>query len=342
MPFHLLAQAAAPDAYPEFATIGGIVALTLGIVQVLKYALADVPYARKLPTWLYAVGVAAALVAVSRYVLGAMDGAIGPLIWATVKAAAAASGLHAWLTHLDKTPSDNDSPPSGSTLRVGAVALLAALLLPFAGCATSGGTTPLQQTVLARQAYTATLNNLSLARSLELIDDDQYRQIEAGRQIVADALDTAEAAAVADEPLTFREAMELVNRQLDRLIQIHLTTQEHAHGTVADPRSDAGRRGSDPSRLTADRPTAARAARPDASRDRLGEAGPTGGRGALASARARSVAVAEPCRARLAAQRLNPRRWPVGFAGRGWRGVSGPQRAVDVLTWSVHRCPIAV
>lgn len=145
--FYLIAQATQPAAsgpYPEFSTTAGIVSVVLVAVQILKYALADVPYARRVPTWAYSVAVAVGVTAFSVFILEAMDRAFGPAVWQAVKAAAVASGFHSWVRSVrdGDTPADKSRSRQGSSQgggggigggTVGAILALV-VLVPLSGC----------------------------------------------------------------------------------------------------------------------------------------------------------------------------------------------------------------
>lgn len=93
------------------------------------------------------------------------------------------------------------------------IVLLAASLT---GCA---GVTPLQRVVLARQAYTTTLEALTkLSVSGVIADRETKDAIYALRLEVHDALDAAEQSAIAGNPIGFQLVMQRVNSGLDRLL----------------------------------------------------------------------------------------------------------------------------
>jgi hypothetical protein len=87
---------------PDFATIGGIVAATIVLVEALKRGIGNLPYARAVPTWIYAVAIAAILTALARFLFDTLPGPFWPLMLQAITNAAAASGFYSWLTDTTK------------------------------------------------------------------------------------------------------------------------------------------------------------------------------------------------------------------------------------------------
>ena len=74
-------------------TTGGIVTMTIAIVQILKAAIADTPWLNKVPTAAYAVLVSCALTWLARDVLHMLDGELVPLLVQAVMQALMAFGV---------------------------------------------------------------------------------------------------------------------------------------------------------------------------------------------------------------------------------------------------------
>ena len=90
----------------DLASIGGIVVLTMAIVEILKRKVVW-RFARSgmLPTWIWAVLVSIALTAVARLWLGTLSGNVWILLAQAITSAATAGGFVEWWRSLDK-PSD--------------------------------------------------------------------------------------------------------------------------------------------------------------------------------------------------------------------------------------------
>ena len=85
----------------ELSTVGAICSATVMAVQVVKRALGDVPWARRVPTWCYSVLVAAGLTLFARFGLHSIDGDPAEIVWQAVKQAAMASGFYTWYAKHD-------------------------------------------------------------------------------------------------------------------------------------------------------------------------------------------------------------------------------------------------
>lgn len=81
-----------------YTSIAGIIAATLIIVEILKRALGNVSVAMQVPTWVYAVTVAALLTYASKASgLLTDEGNVFALLMQAVMLAASASGFWSWL-----------------------------------------------------------------------------------------------------------------------------------------------------------------------------------------------------------------------------------------------------
>jgi hypothetical protein len=81
-----------------YSTQLGIIGATAIGVSVLKRLLGNVPYANAIPTWTYAVGLAAVLTFFAVHVWGTLPGALWPMISQAGISTGASSGFYEWLT----------------------------------------------------------------------------------------------------------------------------------------------------------------------------------------------------------------------------------------------------
>jgi hypothetical protein len=75
------------------------VATTVFLVRIALRFLARVKFARKVPTWVYAIVIASALTVFARYVLHSITGDVWDLIYQALMNAASASGFQSWLSN---------------------------------------------------------------------------------------------------------------------------------------------------------------------------------------------------------------------------------------------------
>ncbi len=169
-----------------------------------------------------------------------------------------------------------------------------ALLLPvviapllLTGCMAAGPLSPLQQTVIGRETYTATLNGLSVYRQTGLIGDAATLEIEHFRGQAAVALDLMEQAALNGDGVGWSDAVSAFNAAMDELIARRLRLQKgNADDRTRTPGADARDGRGDAVPDDAGRATATRGPRADARGSCPGE-GAAGRRGeALAGAAA--------------------------------------------------------
>jgi hypothetical protein len=133
-------------------------------------------------------------------------------------------------------------PPAGPFNNLSGPGILGLLALSFVlgGC----NATPLRTTMQSRQAYTATLNVLSTLAENGKFTIEQLRDIEKGRQAAAIALDSMEAAALANKKLDFQFALDTFNRTLEGLIRQQVLAQREV--TDAGSGSSDARPGDSP------------------------------------------------------------------------------------------------
>lgn len=87
-----------------YTSVGGIVAATAVIVQVLKKSLSRVVFLQDVPLWLYSVVVASALTILAENVLQTIHGGLMADLNQAVLMAAAASGLFSWFDKPKASP----------------------------------------------------------------------------------------------------------------------------------------------------------------------------------------------------------------------------------------------
>lgn len=80
-----------------YGTQAGLIAATAVIVSVLKRAIGNVAYLNTIPTWLYAVTVAAVLTFLAVHVWHTLPGDLWSLMSQSVLAAGASSGFYEWV-----------------------------------------------------------------------------------------------------------------------------------------------------------------------------------------------------------------------------------------------------
>ena len=146
----------APTLTEQLGTITAIVALALGVVQVLKMLLVKykVGIVNSLPTPLICVGVSMGLTVLASMVLKTLPGNIFDLLWQAALAAGAASGLFTWLSEPLDSPA-NKLPPSTPLF----LAMGLSLVLTSGGCT---GMSNGQKYILTCQSYATTANTLAV------------------------------------------------------------------------------------------------------------------------------------------------------------------------------------
>jgi hypothetical protein len=82
-----------------YSSIAGIVAATIVLVEILKHFCGNLPWFGKVPTWLYAVGIAIALTMVAHMGLKTLAGNDLELLTQAVMLAAVASGFKEWISN---------------------------------------------------------------------------------------------------------------------------------------------------------------------------------------------------------------------------------------------------
>jgi hypothetical protein len=133
----LLAQTEILLEHLDLSSITGIVIITLFIVELLKRLLRNVVFFSKIPVWTYAIAIACVQVFIANRLLQTEDGVpllpgnLTKLLWATVVAAASASGFYSWL----RAGQTNLKESAMLMTRKTAVILLPFLLM--VGCSTS-------------------------------------------------------------------------------------------------------------------------------------------------------------------------------------------------------------
>lgn len=80
----------------QLTSISGIVALTIGLVAIVKRLFGNIAVMNALPTWVYAVVISFLLTVVASSVLHTLPGVWYQLAWQAVIAAAGASGFYEW------------------------------------------------------------------------------------------------------------------------------------------------------------------------------------------------------------------------------------------------------
>lgn len=85
-----------------YTSIGGIVAATIVLVEILKRFLGNTPFIMKVPTWVYAVIIAVVLTEVAHAGFNTLPGDDLPLLMQAVMLAAVASGFREWVGNVNK------------------------------------------------------------------------------------------------------------------------------------------------------------------------------------------------------------------------------------------------
>lgn len=108
LPVSLLAQGG-PEAvdptttpFDWYASKAGVIGMTILLTSVAKRLLGNVDGLKAVPTWLYAVVIAAVLTYVTVVWWQTLPGEIGPMISEILLSAGSASGFYEWVNHINK------------------------------------------------------------------------------------------------------------------------------------------------------------------------------------------------------------------------------------------------
>lgn len=223
-----------PSEVTDFTTVGGIIVLTSGLVQLSKAWFKATPYLRAVPIIVWAIVIAIALCLLAR-AAGYMSGSVGRLIAQTVLAALSSSGLYSVVTRSatqslgqgDDTgpsnpnplpPVDTVKPPTDNTY-TNAVKLVLLFLSMLAVLVAAGGCqqTPKQVYYNTKLAYVETLETLADLRDQGLVSErvnDQLRPARASASLALglwkQALDAGDTATADAQQRAFQTAYTVI------------------------------------------------------------------------------------------------------------------------------------
>ena len=209
----------APTLTEQLGTITAIVALALGMVQVLKMLLVKykVGIVNSLPTPLICVGVSMGLTVLASLVLKTLPGDIFDLLWQAALAAGAASGFFSWA----KEPMDSPENKS-KTIR-----LIIPFLLPLVlmgGC--SGEMSNGQKYILTCQTYATTADTVAtLVRAGEFGAADKVKIRALNDTCKALILKMRDDLVGGTTPFTFEYTLRQFQTVLDELLRLQLQAE---------------------------------------------------------------------------------------------------------------------
>jgi hypothetical protein len=218
----------------NLATISGVIATSMGAVQLIKRVIPAGSKVAKVPIFVWTIMVAIILAVIANKLLKTSDGTpilegnIWNVIWAAVTAAAGASGFFTWLYNPETVqsvkldPANNDfggkmTEKDKESLKL--ILLLPLLLLPFLSGCLPKGSPPAYQLYNANKTLVESNNLMADLANQKVIKDkavmESYRELA---KQSADAIDQAEAQLKPDGTLQlgkeywYNQALSLVNR----------------------------------------------------------------------------------------------------------------------------------
>jgi len=206
----------------QLGTITAIVALALGIVQVLKLLLIKyrVGIVSSLPTPLLCVGVSMALAVIAN-IGGYLPGMWYDVLWQATLASGAASGFFTWV----KEPLDSPSAKSARCL----LPFLVPLVL-LGGCT---GMSDGQKYKIASNTYSTTLNVLSDLRDAGYLTTADRQTVTALRLTAGALLDQMEQDVIDKKDVDFQYMMSTLNTILDELLRMQIQAERVKRETQA-------------------------------------------------------------------------------------------------------------
>jgi len=223
----------APTLTEQLGTITAIVALALGVVQVLKMLLMKykVGIVNSLPTPMICVVVSIGLTLLANLVIKTLPGAWYDLLWQAALAAGAASGLFTWLSE------PLDSPEAKSKAIPFLVASLGlSLVLSAGGCT---GMSSGQKYILTCQTVEATANTLiSLDKAGAFGVADRAHIKAAGKLAKVLLLKMRDELIAGDTSFGFDYTLTQLQAVLDEMLRMQLqaeaaqTTKETSSGPI--------------------------------------------------------------------------------------------------------------
>ena len=196
----------APTLTEQLGTITAIVALSLGIVQVLKLALIKykVDIVAQLPTPVICVAVSMGLTLVGNLVTKTLPGEWYDLLWQAALAAGAASGLFSWLSEPLDSPANKMTPKTPLFL-LGALGLS---LVLSSGCAgvqwnNTQTWTPEGQLLAARQTFSGTVKSLTVITKAGGFTKEEAVQMQQFVHTAQKCLDRWQAAIELHQPTSY-------------------------------------------------------------------------------------------------------------------------------------------
>jgi len=216
----------APTLTEQLGTITAIVALALGVVQVLKMLLMKykVGIVNSLPTPLICVAVSMGLTVLASLVLKTLPGDIFDLLWQAALAAGAASGFFSWA----KEPMDS---PENKSARTPLFLLLGLSLVLSSGCV---GTQPMsnsQQYGIASASVRAVVDSITVAGKNKLISDEDIIAIDPIIKQAFDSLRAMRTAVLNKDSITVQWYLMQVQQLVAKLGTMETQAKEMNNGT---------------------------------------------------------------------------------------------------------------
>jgi len=213
-----------PNLRVQLGTVTGIAALSLLLVQLVKWSLAkyDIGILSKLPTPVFVVTVGVALTVLANLVIKTLPGDLLDLVWQGIFASGMSSAVFSWLKNGWDAPADKSAttPMTGKASWLGV--LMLPLVLAMTGC---GQISPAQQYVIASQSYATTMNVLSDLRAAGMFttaDRKLITQLSDKADVLLDEMATD---ILDGKTINLPYMLAKVNAVLDDLLTIQLQAQ---------------------------------------------------------------------------------------------------------------------
>ena len=239
----------APTLTEQLGTITAIVALALGIVQVLKMLLVKykVGIVNSLPTPLICVGVSMGLTVLASLVLKTLPGDIFDLLWQAALAAGAASGFFSWAKEPMDSPASKLPPSTPLFLALGLSLVLTG------GCVVTQPMSNSQQYGIASASVRAVVDSITVAGKNKLISDEDIVAIDPFIKQAFDSLRSMRVAVLSKDTIKCQWYLMQVQQIVAKLGTMELQAKEiknvdnRSSSIGGDYRRDEPGNGADPS-----------------------------------------------------------------------------------------------
>ncbi len=220
------------SAYPQLATISGIIAATMIVVEVVKRLVHDVKILKDTPTWVYAIGVSTCLCLISRYALHAIDMEIGPLLWTAAIAAASGGGFFTWLRKPTDSPKSSVASTTGDAKTTTASFLILGLTAGMmSGCV---GFSESQRYKVVSESYSSTMEQLTVMSQAGQLDLETMEELDIYSDRVNSLLDKIEDAIITNNRIDFEFTISKVQALINELLRMQLEAKHQSSDATSE------------------------------------------------------------------------------------------------------------